>query len=102
MKCQAWNEDDELCEIHASIPDYCDGCSRGWLQFWTPAERAGIKAMGRGLKCIENEINDLDANQELYKRKILNPIFPPRAQKIGAWRIIRAYVKAARAVKESK
>jgi len=24
-------------------------CENGWLSFWTPAERAGLKAMGRDL-----------------------------------------------------
>ena len=27
--------------------ELCSTCHHGWLPFWTPAERAGLKAMGR-------------------------------------------------------
>lgn len=53
--------------------------ARKWDTYWTEAERAGLKAMGRMLTEDDWHVADYDC-----------------------WDIIRAYVKAARKVKEGK
>jgi len=61
----------------------CSTCHHGWLPFWTPAERAGLKAMGEQYQ-----------NQEWHW---LKPWFD-----VGVLAAIRAYVAASRKAKESK
>ena len=59
-KCQAWNDIDNLCELHCSIPDECDGCSHGWLPFWSEAERVGLKAMGYIIRAFRISGEEID------------------------------------------
>ena len=87
-KCQAWNDIDNLCELHCSIPDECDGCSHGWLPFWSEAERAGLKAMGRRIYSITKAGEELDVCE--------------LKQNCGEIVMICAFVQAARRVKERK
>ncbi len=38
---------------HTESMNWCPHCNRhGWIPYWTPAERAGIKAMGQ---CYDDE-----------------------------------------------
>ena len=55
-------------------------CRNGWIPFWTPAERAGLKRMGRGA-VIKQVISE--------------------AAGIAAVETICAYVQAARQAKET-
>ncbi len=56
--------------------------AHGWLPFWAPAERAGLKAMGRQVKsCLEMQ----------------EPVLA-----MTTWEAIRTYVESARAVKGAK
>jgi hypothetical protein len=89
MKCPEWEPDptedggckwgcyDEIC------PHPEAGCSsaEGWIPFWTPSERAGLKAMGKHWKYLKR-ISEI------------------RAASVRA--NIRAYVEASRRVKEGK
>ena len=73
MKCKFWDED---C-IHL------EPCEVAPAKFWTPAERAGLKAMGEQYQ-----------NQEWHW---LKPWFD-----VGVLAAIRAYVAASRKVKEKE
>ena len=65
----------------------CSDChGTGWLPFWTPAERAGLKAMGLALRTFRPMSE-----------------YPTFEDGLRAHRgIIRAYVQAARKEKEKK
>ncbi len=60
----------------------CSECGgRGYIPFWTPAERAGLRAMGRlSLSCIDGSYTHREPMQC----------------------VIRAYIKSARAAKEPR
>lgn len=75
MKCKEWKG--QVC-----WNVYClRVCSYGWLPFWTPSERAGLKAMGTvSLSCIDGSFTHREPMQYA----------------------ICAYVKASRAAKEAK
>lgn len=51
MKCQEYDPDEYGCMsplVLGRCPNVPEKkCSKGWIPFWTPAERAGLKAMGR-------------------------------------------------------
>ena len=83
MKCPDYDPDGYGCL--SPWDDKCPGisakpCSQGWITFWTPAERAGLKRMGRGA-VIKQVISE--------------------AAGIAAVETIRAYVQAARQAKET-
>ena len=61
--------------------ELCSTCHHGWLPFWTPAERAGLKAIGRvSLSCIDGSFTHREPMQYA----------------------IRAYVAASRRAKEKE
>ena len=96
MKCPMCNEHGEYYSEELGRPSTaevkrCTHCHRGWLPFWTPAERAGIKAMGKTLKDYGWEA----VNSPLYVDGWSNMRF-------AVLDAIRACVKAARKVKEGK
>lgn len=63
----------------------CFPChSRGWYSFWSPSERAGLKAMGAALRRIKLVNEYLQFSGELHEHIS----------------IIRDYVSAARKIKE--
>jgi hypothetical protein len=87
MKCPKYDPDSYGCMtpwIMGGCPHPEGNCKDGWLPFWTDAERAGLKIMGRALIDPRN-------SEELWPDAF-----------IGIRGTIRAYVKAARAVKEGK
>ena len=53
MKCSSYDPDAYGCMsplTHGRCPNVSERrCENGWLTFWTPAERAGLKALGRRL-----------------------------------------------------
>jgi len=72
----------------------CGG--RGWLPFWSEAERAGLKAIGDGYKMMRLKA------QEKYLEP---PNIPKSVRELMAETIalnIRSLVRAARRVKEGK
>ena len=88
MKCPEYDPDAYGCMsplVHGRCPNFSTRrCDNGWLTFWTPAERAGLKAMGIALRTF-------------------TPIseYPTFEDGLRAHRgIIRAYVQAARKSKE--
>jgi len=89
MKCPLYAPDEYGCVTAISDCDYAltphsaCRCSKGWITFWTEAEREGLKAMGEQYQ-----------NQEW---RWLKPWFD-----VGVLATIRAYVAASRKVKESK
>jgi len=91
MKCPSYEGDVYGC-INAFVIGCCPpqvsgaGCSMGWIKTWTPAERAGLKAMGCALRTF-----------------IPMSEYPTLEDGLRAHRgIIRAYVRAAREEKEKK
>ena len=85
MKCPHYDRDAYGC-ISAggsNCPSYGPVCSGGWLTYWTPAERAGLKAMGKEYLEVLPAAYSSDAST-------------------GAYCAINAYVRAARAVKEAR
>ena len=74
----------------------CNKChGTGWLIFWTPAERAGLKAMGRDL------INTIAIDRKRAKEGKWTQHDDELAIQIETSRyIIHAYVQAARKEKE--
>jgi hypothetical protein len=95
MKCLLWVK--HRCNIMSWDSPECqhpDGDCRGplggktgWIPFWTPAERAGLKAMGYGTYSIVPRWQIGLTEQEIT----IND---------GQVEIIRAYVQAARKAKE--
>jgi hypothetical protein len=86
VKCPQYDPDAYGCTSpwvmgRCPLMDPPYGCYKGWRQFWTPAERAGLKAMGRNLRTSKS--HDWDAVMGII------------------W-TIREYVRYARAVKEGK
>ena len=77
MKCPKTS----IC-FHTGITLDCSACKgTGWLPFWTPAERAGLKAIGRvNLSCIDGSFTHREPMQYA----------------------IRAYVAASRRAKEKE
>lgn len=67
--------------------DGCPMCHHGWLPFWTPAERAGLKAMGHGWAGIRQSVDTYGSHNMSYLRE-------------GIRDTIRAFVEAARAIKK--
>jgi len=52
VKCPQYRPlKDRSCDFFSCMRR--DDCYHGWLPFWTPAERAGLKAMGRTRKSYE-------------------------------------------------
>jgi hypothetical protein len=81
MKCQEYDPDEYGCMsilVFGRCPLVPEKqCHGGWITFWTPAERAGLKALGEGL--------DMQSD--------------PEECAVG---MIRAYVQAARKSKERR
>jgi len=54
MNCPEYDPDAYGCMsplVHGRCPNTSTRqCENGWLSFWTPAERAGLKAMGNVIK----------------------------------------------------
>jgi hypothetical protein len=85
MKCPGYEPDDYGCRspmVFGRCPNIGSDkpCSLGWITFWTPAERAGLKRMGTSLRTFR-PMSEYPTFQE--------GLLAHRA-------IIRAYVKAAR------
>ena len=105
MKCPNYDPDAYGCMswlVLGKCPQADKPCSNGWLPFWTEAERAGLKAMGEELRQIKIARAEEDRTRERYKKQNLTPIFDLKSEKVGIWHAIRAYVSAARRVKEGK
>lgn len=80
MRCDCCNGDGECMDMDWQISPCSECHGRGWLPFWTPAERAGLKALG-----LERDLNrDFggDRDEEIIEAAIC------------------AYVKAAREEKK--
>ena len=77
----------KLCD-RGVVGDYtCMICGgRGWLPFWSEAERAGLKAMGRRIYSITKAGEELDVCE--------------LKQNCGEIVMICAFVQAARRVRE--
>ena len=84
MKCANYSPlNDGACLDEGTSP--CNpnpDCSHGWIPFWTPSERAGIKAIGREHK--------------------LNRDFGIKTDAMASRRIIRFYIEASSRVKEGR
>ena len=88
MKCPDYDPDAYGCL--SPCFDKCPAisarqCSCGWTTFWTPAERVGLKAMGKALRGMMNLCPKNDSNRMIIWGEAV---------------AIRAYVKAARKFKE--
>jgi len=85
MKCSDYDPDAYGCMsplVFGRCPNVSEKrCSNGWLPFWTPAERAGLKAMGEYLHQEQRDGFFIDG--ELRPEEI-----------------ICSYVRAARKTKE--
>jgi hypothetical protein len=83
VKCPLYDPDEYGCVTaitqcdYAHVPYTGPRCSLGWIQFWTPSERAGLKAMGTKWKEHDKSVAD------------------------GVWIALTEFIKAAREVKES-
>jgi len=85
MKCSSYSGNDGRCYLDALCPNSTpDDCRHGWIPFWTPSERAGLKAMGE---------------EYLYTKS--QPWMGEERQD-GIIDAIDAYVSASRKVKEGK
>jgi hypothetical protein len=89
MKCQEYDPDEYGC-MSPVVLGRCPlvsekQCHGGWITFWTPAERAGLKAMGR---------------EYIFNMNLFALTGPYRSVKQTGAKIIRTYVKAARGIKE--
>jgi len=84
MKCPEYSSEvnNGSCSTPRSeCPERMRPCRRGWITFWTPAERAGLKAMGR---------------------RLLVAIHYKVPATVVLESAIKEYVQAARKVKEGK
>ena len=78
-------EDDRLKEIAMGAWWLIKKEEDKWITFWTPAERVGLKAMGKALRGMMNLCPKNDSNRMIIWGEAV---------------AIRAYVKAARKFKE--
>lgn len=108
MKCPKYDPDYYGCMspfVFGRCPHPEGRCRLGWLPFWTPVERAGIKAMGNALKSF---IKSKNYSYSLKKKSgfVGWKIWRLRDHRCGscyaAKHMIRAFVSAARETKEEK
>ena len=80
MKCPVFGT--PYCKSDGQPCTHVVDCRHGWLQFWTLAERAGLKAMGDRIYPITKAKTDLDQEEKKLNREAIL--------------MTRAYVQAAR------
>jgi len=82
MRCEDWGP--RGCEGGgaARCENYPD-CHSGWLPFWTPAERAGLKAMGR-LRIELSELAGWNDEEKAAGEAIVRYVAASRRAKEGA------------------
>jgi hypothetical protein len=95
MKCPNCDGTGEVIDTSSKDPTYLNmmprnHCHRGWLPFWTEAERAGLRGMGRHIIAYR-----------LVKGNF-NKVATALTMIAATGGVIRAYVKASREVKERK
>ena len=81
--CEAYNGNGQCSQGHNPKNDCLT--STCWFKYWTSAERAGLKAMGKALRGMMNLCPKNDSNRMIIWGEAV---------------AIRAYVKAARKFKE--
>lgn len=89
MKCPNYDPDEYGCMspwVIGRCPHPEGRCRLGWILFWTPAERAGLKALGEWY-CLET-------GMRTDREKFAAEYFIRQS--------ISTFVKAARAAKEGK
>ena len=90
MNCPEYDPDAYGCMsplVHGRCPNTSTRqCENGWMTFWTPAERAGLKAMGGRVYSIILATSDLTDREKALNRESI--------------KMIRAYIQAARKSKE--
>jgi alpha-acetolactate decarboxylase len=92
MNCPEYDPDAYGCMsplVHGRCPNTSTRqCENGWLSFWTPAERAGLKAMGWHIHIYRKN-----------QRGDFARISVALAMIEATTKLICAYVQAARKVK---
>lgn len=91
MNCPAYNT--PYCRSDGQPCTKVVDCRHGWLPFWTPAERAGIRAMGEWYRFWKN-LQHRDEKKESRAYHV--------GQLHGVETAIQRFVEYARKAKEGK